>query len=328
MLLLTVAAAAIGAAAGLALGGRPGHLRPIRWPWVLLVGAALQVIAARAGLGAAGTAAAVAGLACVAAVGAVNLDLEGAAVVALGAAANALVMALNGGMPVRPASLIDAGAARPGLVAGVAYDARHHAQGPGDVLTWFDDRIPVPALHLVLSVGDVLILAGVALSAGAMLRPAARHVRHRPDWRRLTWRTSTRRVPALASGRSGADGDLGVVGAAALQVPVEPVEHGAGDGFLDPVPAGETAAGAAQPPVAQDDQRAVAELDGQEVYRSRFEWHREPEFPEAVEHRLGDCHPVVGVAADHDPLAAVGQVDLQPVIGPRGGDGEELNPPA
>lgn len=322
MLLLTVAAVAIGAAAGLALGGRPGHLRSIRWPWLLLAGAALQLVAARLGPGAAGTVAAVAGLACVAAVGAANLDIEGAAVVALGAAANAAVIALDGGMPVRPASLVDAGAARAGLVTGVAYDARHHPQVRGDVLTWFDDRIPVPGLHLVLSVGDVLILAGVALAAAAMLRPAARHLRHRPHWR------GPRRVPRPASGRSGADGDLGVVGAAALEVPVEPVEHGAGDGFLDPVAAGQSAAGPAQVPVAQDHQRPVAELHGQEMYRSRFEWHREPEFPEAVEHGLGDRHPVVGVAADHDALAAVGEVDLQPVIGARRRDGEELDPPA
>jgi hypothetical protein len=99
-----------------------------------------------------------------------NRDLRGLPVVALGAASNAVTIALNGG--TLPAS---ADAVRR---AGIAADEEflNSAVLPDPVLPWLGDVFawpqPLPLAN-VFSVGDVLIVAGVGLVA---------------------WRLNTRRV--------------------------------------------------------------------------------------------------------------------------------------
>jgi hypothetical protein len=95
-----------------------------------------------------------------------NLRIAGVAVIAIGFALNALVISVNGGMPVSAAALRSA--------AGPYYErtlhrltveggAKHHLQRPGDDLLVLSDVIPVGApIREVLSIGDVVWLAGTA----------------------------------------------------------------------------------------------------------------------------------------------------------------------
>jgi len=93
---------------------------------------------------------------------AVNRDVRGTGLVALGLLANALVVAANGAMPVSPSAAARAGAPQAALLAEV--DSRHELAGPGTRLVWLADVVPVP-LPLrpeVVSAGDVLVAAGLA----------------------------------------------------------------------------------------------------------------------------------------------------------------------
>jgi hypothetical protein len=101
-----------------------------------------------------------------------NRGVRGTGLVALGLAANALVVGLNGAMPVSVDAAHRAGVDTAALLAGA--DPRHEPAGPSTRLRPLGDVVPVP-LPLrpeVVSLGDVLVAAGVAqLVVSAMLRP-------------------------------------------------------------------------------------------------------------------------------------------------------------
>jgi hypothetical protein len=90
-----------------------------------------------------------------------NRGIRGTGLVALGLLANALVVAANGAMPVSDAAAARAGVGVQDLVAGT--DARHELAGPGTRLSWLADVVPVPMplRPEVVSVGDVLVAAGL-----------------------------------------------------------------------------------------------------------------------------------------------------------------------
>ena len=74
---------------------------------------------------------------------------------------NILVIGVNGGMPVSTSALETAGAGAEGLIG--AGTAKHHLMGPGDTLTALADVIGIPPpVGAVISIGDVLLYAGVA----------------------------------------------------------------------------------------------------------------------------------------------------------------------
>jgi hypothetical protein len=154
---LTVLALLVGGLIGLCTGGRPRYVSQhrVRAWWLLLVGVLLEFAAARLDLGSPGTgnALVVLGYLSLLAFAAFNRSLVGMGVVAVGLAANALVIGINGGMPVRPAAV---------AAARVDYGRLHHAEGPGDRLSWLGDVIPARRLHLVLSFGDLILAVGVA----------------------------------------------------------------------------------------------------------------------------------------------------------------------
>lgn len=91
-----------------------------------------------------------------------NLRVAGVALVSFGLVGNAVVVAANGAMPV---SIVAAYHARVPITAiSSGSDARHEIAGIGTHLRWLGDVIPVP-LPLrpeVVSVGDVLVCAGLA----------------------------------------------------------------------------------------------------------------------------------------------------------------------
>jgi hypothetical protein len=101
-----------------------------------------------------------------------NRGLRGTGLVALGLLANALVVGVNGAMPVSVEAAGRAGVGTSALLAGA--DPRHEPTGPDTRLPWLGDVVPVPlpAVPLVVSPGDVLVAAGIGqLVVAGMLRP-------------------------------------------------------------------------------------------------------------------------------------------------------------
>src|SRR4051812_5876151 len=100
-----------------------------------------------------------------------NRAVPGVPLVTLGLAANALVVTLNGAMPVSIVAALRAGVPITDIAAG--YDARHDIAGEGTVWRSLGDVVPLP-LPLrpeVVSPGDVLVASGLGeLLVMGMLR--------------------------------------------------------------------------------------------------------------------------------------------------------------
>jgi hypothetical protein len=111
-----------------------------------------------------------------------NVLRPGVALLAVGFGSNALVVALNGAMPVSSRAL-----ARAGLDQFVG-DPRHELAGVQTLLPWLGDVVPValPGLGQAVSPGDVLIAAGAGLllyaGMGGTGRVAAKTA---PSWAEL-----------------------------------------------------------------------------------------------------------------------------------------------
>ena len=118
-----------------------------------------------------------------------NLAVRGFRVVLLGILLNFLVIAVNAGMPVSRYALEASG--QTDTLADLIHGggAKHHLATQKDVLVPLADVIPVPPIHNILSVGDIVTYAGAAWVVIAALRPR---------------RASLRRVPEPAGG--GLDG--------------------------------------------------------------------------------------------------------------------------
>jgi Family of unknown function (DUF5317) len=109
-----------------------------------------------------------------------NRGVRGTGLIALGLLANALVVGLNGAMPVSLSASGRAGVSTQDLVTGA--DPRHEAADRSTRLRPLGDVIPVllPWHPEVVSPGDVLVAAGLAqvvflgLRAGRPLRPGQR----------------------------------------------------------------------------------------------------------------------------------------------------------
>jgi hypothetical protein len=118
---------------------------------------------------------------------AANRGVRGTGLVALGLAANALVVALNGAMPVSTDAAARAGTATHDLLSGA--DPRHELVVDGTRLPWLADVVPVPMplRPEVVSPGDVLVTAGVAqlVAAGMLAGRAQGRQRPAPVRRRL-----------------------------------------------------------------------------------------------------------------------------------------------
>lgn len=116
-----------------------------------------------------------------------NLAVAGVPLLGLGLSLNALVVGLNGAMPVSATQAVRAGAdVRP---AATGADPRHLLAGDRTRLSWLGDVVPVP-LPLrseVDSPGDVLVAAGLAefvvVGMGtARRRRAATDTAPQADW--------------------------------------------------------------------------------------------------------------------------------------------------
>jgi biotin transporter BioY len=163
-------------------GGRPGRLAEVtlRGRWLAAAAVAVQVLAAgtaAAGVGPrAGYLAAVLGSSALALLFLLrNRRIPGLALLAVGLACNAIVVAVNGAMPVSIYAAARAGVPITDIAAGV--DPRHVVATTDTSLRLFGDVIPIPfpARPEVASVGDVLIAAGLGLLVvTSMRRPETR----------------------------------------------------------------------------------------------------------------------------------------------------------
>lgn len=166
---LIVVTLVVAVVAGWARGGRVRHLALVRLrhPWFVALALAAQLATAAVGAVAGGVGALLPGssLLAVSAFLAANRRLPGVPLVATGFALNAAVILANGAMPVSPSAL-----RRAGGTAGPLTPGRHRLLAPGDRLPLLADVIPVPLLGIVVSAGDVLLAAGVALLVTTLMR--------------------------------------------------------------------------------------------------------------------------------------------------------------
>src|SRR3954452_2230538 len=166
---LTIVVLVGAVAVGYALNGTWAGLTTLRLRWRRMVVAAVVAQTGGATLGILGVGDArrgyVLGLAlsamCAAAFCVGNLHVPGVPLVTLGLAANALVVTLNGAMPVSIVAALHAGVPITDIAAG--YDARHTIAGEGTVLRSLGDVVPLPLpiRPEVISAGDVLVAAGL-----------------------------------------------------------------------------------------------------------------------------------------------------------------------
>jgi hypothetical protein len=95
---------------------------------------------------------------------AANRYLPGMLLVLMGTGLNALVIVANGGMPVSPDALVTVGGA-PDVTPG-----KHQLLTEGTALPLLADVIPLPVLGTVVSVGDIVLAAGVGLLVVGLMR--------------------------------------------------------------------------------------------------------------------------------------------------------------
>lgn len=88
-----------------------------------------------------------------------NLRTPGMLLIGVGLVLNTLVITANGAMPVSSSASSAAGISAPSEVDN---DLKHERLNDDTRLGWLSDVIPVPGLKEVLSLGDLLLAAGIA----------------------------------------------------------------------------------------------------------------------------------------------------------------------
>jgi Family of unknown function (DUF5317) len=174
---LSVIAIAVGCAVGLAAGGswRDVAQAPVAGTGLLLAGAACEAVAGWWASGWTGFALVVAGLVLLLGFAARNLRMTGMVLVAAGLLSNLIVIAINGGMPVR------------GVPAAATFGPRHHGLRPGDRLTGLADVVHASFLGQTISAGDIVLAVGVVTVIVALLRPARRRQPDDPSVLKPPW---------------------------------------------------------------------------------------------------------------------------------------------
>jgi hypothetical protein len=170
-MVFTLLAVVAGVTIAFITGGRPRNIaeHQVRLWWLLFPGFGLQLIADKVSLGWVGTVGLLLGYSCLLGFAAANRSLVGIGVVAVGLGLNALVIGVNGGMPVRATAVVNAHIADEAGLSRVNYGHRHHLEKNSDRLTFLGDIIPLQPLHAVVSFGDLILAFGVADLAGHLL---------------------------------------------------------------------------------------------------------------------------------------------------------------
>ena len=164
LVVLTVAA---GVVVGLLRGGRLGNLgtAPIRAGVFVAIAALAQFLHALAPGRAAAVTLTLTSQAALLAFLWMNRLLAGALLAAIGSALNTAVIVANGAMPVGREALL-AIARQPHEIA----SGRHRLLTDGDTLPLLADIIALPLLRTVVSVGDIVLAAGLGLLVMDLMR--------------------------------------------------------------------------------------------------------------------------------------------------------------
>ncbi|HUR49956.1 MAG TPA: DUF5317 family protein [Acidimicrobiales bacterium] len=160
----TAVAVAAGIVIGLVARGRFSNMnrRALRgWP-LLAAGIATQAAAGRVGGPEWTTPLVLLSYALLLGFALFNLRLAGMGVVMIGMAANATVIGLNDGMPIRPSAVVAAGLATPEQAERMRADVKRRPERRGDRLVVLADIVPVAPLREVVSFGDLAIGVGIA----------------------------------------------------------------------------------------------------------------------------------------------------------------------
>ncbi|WP_238173391.1 DUF5317 domain-containing protein [Kribbella speibonae] len=171
-MLLVLLVMVLAAGAAIATGGRFGRLAGttltgVHWLAAAAIG---QLLGSLFG-GTAYPVGLIGSAVCIAVFLRMNLRHAGVGLLALGFFSNAVVVALNGAMPVSLNAL-----ARAGVSGAVVTDPRHEISGSATRLQWLGDVVPValPGLGQAISPGDVLIAAGAGLLLFALMGGSGR----------------------------------------------------------------------------------------------------------------------------------------------------------
>jgi Family of unknown function (DUF5317) len=186
----------VGLVAGRLAGGRLDRIprAGVRWPAVAVAGLALQLAPLPGGIA---LAVLYASFGVLLGFAAANLRLAGFAPLLLGLALNLTVIAANGGMPVARQAIVASGQqATLGALLRDGDGVKHHLAGPRTRLRPLADVLAVPQpVGQVISVGDILVDAGIVWFIVAATRGAAAG----PWWRRARrgwgWRRRAAQVP-------------------------------------------------------------------------------------------------------------------------------------
>jgi hypothetical protein len=170
-----IAAVVAGIALGYAFGGRLSRIggADLRWLPLLYASAALQFLGSPL-RGMPGLALVLLSFVGLIVFAAANFHYAGMGVVLVGVLMNFLVIAVNGGMPVRADAIVEAGIAERSELDDLDFTAKRHLEHDDDTLIVLADIIPVPAgpLSQVVSFGDLVMSVGVAdLIVHLMRRP-------------------------------------------------------------------------------------------------------------------------------------------------------------
>jgi len=174
--------------------------------WMLFVGLAIQVALEfvsipRARYDDAGLALLLVSYALILGFGVSNIGMRGVGVITIGIAMNALVIALNQGMPTRVPQHFH-----------IETSVKHHRQTSDDILTPFADEIVLRSpFYASVSVGDLIVAGGLVELFYFGSRPRRRRRGGRPAARRaprvVDLAAAEREEAALAGAGAGADHD-------------------------------------------------------------------------------------------------------------------------
>lgn len=160
---LTGIAVGIGVVASLARGGRIRRLADseLRWTWILISGFGLQALiewdGANAYMDASfWSAILVISYGLVLAWLVANRHRRGTVLVFIGFMLNAVVITANGAMPVDVEAIRAAGVAEPIIPLG-----KHEVMTDATLLPWLGDRFPIVPIRSSISVGDIVLAAGM-----------------------------------------------------------------------------------------------------------------------------------------------------------------------
>ena len=137
-----------------------------------------------------------------------NWRMTGMSIVAIGLACNLVVLLANQAMPVRAESVVRAGIADESSVATADLGPARRLAEPGDRLEPLSAIVPLSALGMVVTFGDLIALFGL-LDVGFRLarRTASRHSAARgPAWAHARRQHASSALPAWATPKSSSEG--------------------------------------------------------------------------------------------------------------------------